>query len=74
MLQVEPGFIFVTHDKNGAWLALRETWTPGERLLGVAPFRRRLYQAKALTDATVDAAPAARAHRNSHGTGSAGPG
>jgi hypothetical protein len=50
---VEPGFIFVTHDKNGAWLALRETWTLGERLLGVAPFLRRLYEANALTDATV---------------------
>ena len=50
---VEPGFIFVTHDKNGAWLALRETWSPGERLLGVAPFLRRLYEARALTDATV---------------------
>ncbi len=50
---VEAGFTFVTHDKNGAWLALRETWTPGERLLGVAPFLRRLYEAKALTDATV---------------------
>jgi hypothetical protein len=49
----EAGLIFVTHDKNGAWLALRETWSPGERLLGVAPFLRRLYEAKALTDATV---------------------
>jgi len=49
----EAGLIFVTHDKNGAWLALRETWGPGERLLGVAPFLRRLYEAKALTDATV---------------------
>lgn len=50
---VEPGFIFVTHDKNGAWLALRETWAPGERLLGVAPFLRRLVEAKALTEAAV---------------------
>jgi hypothetical protein len=49
----EPGLIFVTHDKNGAWLALRQTWGPGERLLGVAPFLRRLYEAQALTDATV---------------------
>lgn len=48
---VEPAFIFVTHDKNGAWLALRETWAPGERLLGVAPFLRRMIEAKALTDA-----------------------
>jgi hypothetical protein len=49
----EAGLIFVTHDKNSAWLALRETWSPGERLLGVAPFLRRLYEAKALTDAAV---------------------
>jgi hypothetical protein len=50
---VEPGFTFVTHDKNGAWLALREIWAPGERLLGVAPFLRRLFEAKAFTDASV---------------------
>lgn len=25
---VEAGFTFVTHDKNGAWLALREIWAP----------------------------------------------
>lgn len=49
----EPGFIFVTHDKNGAWLALREIWAPGERLLGFAPFLRRLFEAKALIDAAV---------------------
>jgi hypothetical protein len=50
---VEPGFTFVTHDKNGAWLALRETWAPGDRLLGVAPFLRRLVEAKALTKAAA---------------------
>jgi hypothetical protein len=43
---VEPDFSFVTHDKNGAWRALREMWAPGERLLGVAPFLRRLQEAK----------------------------
>src|SRR5262245_21217005 len=34
---------FVTHDKNGMWLALRELWMPGERVLGLAVFLRRLF-------------------------------
>jgi hypothetical protein len=50
---VEPDLTFVTHDKMGAWLALRETWAPGDRLLGFGPFLRRLVEAKVLNDPTV---------------------
>lgn len=49
----DPTLIFVTHDKNAAWLALRELWAPGDRVLRVASFLRRLFQEKALTDAAV---------------------
>lgn len=46
---------FVTHDKNGMWIALRELWAPGERILGVPVFLRRLFEAHALGDpALVD--------------------
>jgi hypothetical protein len=33
---------FVTHDKNAMWIALRELWMPGERVLGLPVFLRRL--------------------------------
>lgn len=49
----DPTLCFVTHDKNGLWIAVRETWSPGERLLGLAPFLRRLYEAKALVTPEV---------------------
>jgi hypothetical protein len=46
----EASTTFVTHDKGGLWIALREVWAPGERLLGLPVFLRRLFEAKALTD------------------------
>lgn len=49
----DPTLVFVTHDKNAAWLALRELWAPGASVLRVASFLRRLFDEKALTDATV---------------------
>lgn len=49
----EPALTFVTHDKAAAWLALRELWAPGDRVLGVAPFLRRLFDERALTDPAV---------------------
>ena len=51
----DPTFTFVTYDKNATWLALRELWAPGEHLLGVAPFLRRLFEDKSLIDvAAID--------------------
>jgi hypothetical protein len=43
---------FVTHDKAAVWLALRELWQPGERIVGLAPFLRRLVELD-LVDAEV---------------------
>jgi len=51
----DPTLTFVTYDKNAMWLAVRELWAPGEHVLGVAPFLRRLFEARSLTDvATLD--------------------
>jgi hypothetical protein len=41
---------FVTHDKGALWIAVREIWAAGERVLGLAPFLRRLFEGSALTD------------------------
>lgn len=46
--------VFVAHDKNGMWLALRELHLPGERLIGVPVFLRRLRKAAGLPAAAVD--------------------
>lgn len=51
----DASFTFVTNDTNGQRIALREIWTPGERILGVAVFLRRLFEQGALTDpSTLD--------------------
>jgi hypothetical protein len=47
------GLVFVTHDKNGMWLAVRELWQSGQRVLGVAPFLRRLVELQAVTQSSV---------------------
>ncbi len=44
---------FVTHDKGGMWLALREIWAPGDRILGVPVFLRRLFTTGAITEVEV---------------------
>ena len=44
---------FVTHDRNGMWIALREIWRPGDRILGLVPFLRQLFEQGALTDPLV---------------------
>ncbi len=46
----DPTLTFVVNDKNGLWLALREIWSPGERVLGIAVFLRRLVDLHALDD------------------------
>lgn len=38
----DPSLTLVTHDKGAAWIALRELWMPGERVLGLAAFLRRV--------------------------------
>ena len=49
----DPTMTFVANDRNALWLGLREIWSPGERLLGVVPFMRRLFDSKALVDPKV---------------------
>lgn len=49
----DASLTFVTNDKNGVSVALREIWTPGERILGLAVFLRRLFDQHALEDPLV---------------------
>lgn len=49
----DASFTLVTHDKGGMWIALREIWIPGERILGLAVFLRRLFDQGALEDPVV---------------------
>jgi hypothetical protein len=44
---------FVTNDKGGTIIAHRELWMPGERILGLAVFLRRLVDGGALDKADV---------------------
>jgi hypothetical protein len=46
----DPSLTFVTHDNAATIMAVRELWTAGERVLGVAAFIRRLFDAAALAD------------------------
>jgi hypothetical protein len=49
----DPSLTFVTHDRGAMWIALRELWAPGERMIGIAPFLRRLFDGGALTDPSI---------------------
>lgn len=46
----DASLTFVANDKGAMWLALRELWAAGERILGVHVFLRRLFEAEALTE------------------------
>lgn len=46
--------VFTCIDKGGVWLALRELWTPGERVISLQVFLRRLVDARALSGAAAD--------------------
>lgn len=41
-------------DANALWIALRELWTPGERLIGLPVFLRRLVEANGIDRAVAD--------------------
>lgn len=49
----DASLTFVSHDKGALWIALRELWLPGERILGLAVFLRRLFEQAALEDPAV---------------------
>ena len=46
----DSSLTFVTHDKGALSIAVRELWMAGERVLGLAPFLRRLFESSALTE------------------------
>jgi hypothetical protein len=46
--------VFAGMDKGGMWIALRELWAPGERLISLPVFLRRLLDAGALDGSAAD--------------------
>ncbi|HRI65324.1 MAG TPA: hypothetical protein PK156_13840 [Polyangium sp.] len=49
----DASLVFVTHDKNAAWMGLRELWMQGERVLRFAVFLHRLWTERAIVDPSV---------------------
>jgi len=49
-----PELVFAGMDKGGMWIALRELWSPGERIISLPVFLRRLVDAGALGGDTAD--------------------
>jgi hypothetical protein len=45
----DTDLVFTGMDRGGMWIALRELWSPGERLLALPGFLRRLVDARAIT-------------------------
>ncbi|MGN6110814.1 MAG: hypothetical protein ACTHU0_37275, partial [Kofleriaceae bacterium] len=50
----DPGLVFVSTDKGAMWIALRELWMPGERLLGLPVFLRRVVETGAIAGDVAD--------------------
>jgi hypothetical protein len=51
----EPSLVWVANDKNAMWLALAELHLPGERMIGVPVFLRRLHEQAACPPIAIDA-------------------
>jgi len=51
---VNEEYVFAGMDKGSMWIALRELWAPGERLISLPVFLRRLVEAHALTGEAAD--------------------
>ena len=47
-------YVFAGMDKGGMWLALRELWAPGERLISLPVFLRRLVDGGGLAGEAAD--------------------
>jgi hypothetical protein len=45
---MDADLVFTGMDRGGMWIALRELWSPGERLISLPVFLRRLVDARAL--------------------------
>jgi hypothetical protein len=50
----DPSRIFVANDQNAMWLALAELYQPGERMIGVPVFLRRLREQAGLSVDAID--------------------
>jgi hypothetical protein len=50
----DPDLVFAGMDRGGMWIALRELWFPGERLIALPVFLRRLVDASALAGQAAD--------------------
>lgn len=49
----DPSMTFVTNDGNARQIALRELWAPGERVMRLSVFLRRLFDKAVLVDPTT---------------------
>ena len=47
-------YVFAGMDKGSMWLALRELWAPGERIISLPVFLRRLVDGRALAGEIAD--------------------
>jgi len=50
----DPSLVFVANDQNAMWLALAELHAPGERMIGVPVFLRRLREQAELSVDAID--------------------
>jgi hypothetical protein len=51
----DASLVLVANDRNAMWLALAELHQPGERMIGVPVFLRRLHEQAALAPEALDA-------------------
>ncbi len=51
----DPSLVFVANDKNAMWIALAELHSPGERMIGIPVFLRRLKEQASLAADAIDA-------------------
>lgn len=50
----DPSRVFVANDQNALWLAVAELYHPGERMIGVPVFLRRLHEQAELPPDAID--------------------
>jgi hypothetical protein len=50
----DADLVFAGMDKGAMWIALRELWTPGERMIALPVFLRRLVDAGAFSGDAAD--------------------
>ncbi len=50
----DPSLVFVANDRNAMWMALNELHAPGQQMIGVPVFLRRLHEEGALPPPCID--------------------